>query len=250
MGESLPLIVVFTNCKSKMKHFLISLITLLSVGNVFGQIADNQSYLNEIKVELLKEWPENRAINLVFHGHSVPSGYFATPIVNTEAAYPLQTLLALKKIYKTAVVNSIVTAIGGENAVLGEMRFEKDVLSLKPDVVFIDYALNDRWVDFDKVRQAWQSMIEKALKQGCKVVLLTPTPDTTEDVLNDGSKLKQHSDMIAELAKKYNVGLVDSYGAFKTIAKNGGKIALYMSQNNHPNEAGHQVVVKEIVKYF
>lgn len=233
-----------------MRHFLISLITLLSIGNVFGQIAESQSYLNEIKIELLKEWPENRAINLIFHGHSVPSGYFATPIVKTEAAYPLQTLLALKKIYATAVINSIVTAIGGENAVQGEQRFEKDVLSLKPDVVFIDYALNDRWIGLEKARQAWQNMIEKALKQGCKVVLLTPTPDTTEDILNDSSKLEQHSNMIAELAKKYNVGLVDSYGAFKSIAKNGEKIDFYMSQNNHPNEAGHQVVVKEIVKYF
>jgi len=38
----------------------------------------------------------------------------------------------------------ICTAIGGENSSAGARRFESDVLVHKPDVLFIDYALNDR----------------------------------------------------------------------------------------------------------
>jgi len=33
-----------------------------------------------LKTELQKEWPKNRAMNIVFHGHSVPAGYFKTPL--------------------------------------------------------------------------------------------------------------------------------------------------------------------------
>jgi len=33
------------------------------------------TYLNELKTEMQAEWPNNRTINLVFHGHSVPAGY-------------------------------------------------------------------------------------------------------------------------------------------------------------------------------
>ena len=33
-------------------------------------------YLDSIKKIMKTEWPKNRTINLVFHGHSVPSGYF------------------------------------------------------------------------------------------------------------------------------------------------------------------------------
>mgnify|MGYP001788605208 CR=1 FL=1 len=60
-----------------------------------------------------KTWPNNRTINVVFHGHSVPSGYFATPLFNTLAAYPHLTLKSIKSSYPNAVVNMITTSIGG-----------------------------------------------------------------------------------------------------------------------------------------
>jgi hypothetical protein len=58
------------------------------IQNTQGQIADVDHYLDSLKVEFQKEWPQNRTINIVFHGHSVPAGYFKTPVVNTLAAYP------------------------------------------------------------------------------------------------------------------------------------------------------------------
>ena len=70
-----------------------------------------KDYLIPIKNELVKEWPNNRTINLVFHGHSVPSGYFKTPVVNTMDAYPYQVLRLLKEKYPYSVINVINTAI-------------------------------------------------------------------------------------------------------------------------------------------
>ncbi len=59
-----------------------------------------------------KEWPKNRSINLVFHGHSVPSGYFKTRIVNTLEAYPQLVLRKIKNIYPYAIMNIITTSMG------------------------------------------------------------------------------------------------------------------------------------------
>jgi hypothetical protein len=72
------------------------------------QIADPDTYLSELKSELQVEWPKNRTINVVFHGHSVPAGFFKTPVVNTLSAYPNLFLSELKSIYPYAVVNVIV----------------------------------------------------------------------------------------------------------------------------------------------
>jgi len=55
------------------------------------------SYLSVIIKELQKKWPKNRNINLVFHGHSVPSGYFRTPNVNTFGSYPFVLLRKLNE---------------------------------------------------------------------------------------------------------------------------------------------------------
>ena len=123
------------------------------------------SYVNKLRNELVKTWPHNRTINIVFHGHSVPSGYANTPVVNTLGAYPHLTLHAIKEHYPYAVVNVITTSIGGEQSEQGEKRFKKEVLTHRPDLLFIDYALNDRSIGLERSLKAWEKMIKQALKQ-------------------------------------------------------------------------------------
>lgn len=233
-----------------MKPVLFLHIFILFSLNALTQTGKQQDYLGDIRQEMQKKWPHNKTINLVFHGHSVPSGYFNTPYVRTMLAYPQQVLEAVKEIYPYAVVNSITTAIGGENAEQGAKRFEQDVLCHNPDVLFIDYALNDRGIGLERSRQAWGEMIKEAQRQGIKVILMTPTPDLTENMLDDNSPLEQYSKQIRDLSVKYGTGLVDSYAAFKQKKKDGRELNAFMSQSNHPNEKGHEVVKELILDYF
>ena len=95
-------------------------------------------YLASVSDVLALRWPQNRAVNIVCHGHSVPAGYFATPFVNTFSAYPHLLHRMIKERFPYAVTNVIVTAIGGENSVQGAERCEAEVLSHRPDVLSID----------------------------------------------------------------------------------------------------------------
>lgn len=213
-------------------------------------IADPAEYLTDLKAELKKEWPKNRTINLVFHGHSVPAGYFKTPVVNTLESYPFQVLKELKSLYPYAAINIINTSIGGENSVSGEKRFKSEVLVHKPDVIFIDYALNDRAIGLDKAEAAWTRMIKASLKKGVKVILLTPSPDQRINILEKDNELEKHARQIIALSKEYSVGLVDSYELFRQKVNSGDSLSVYMSQVNHPNEKGHLLIADEIIKYF
>lgn len=213
-------------------------------------VTPDAKYLSEIKTELLKVWPNNRSVNLVFHGHSVPSGYFRDKVVNLGGSYPAMVLDSLNTKYPYAVINNIRTSIGGENAVKGAARFEQEVLIYKPDVLFIDYALNDRSTALDVTAQAWESMIVAAKARGIKVVLLTPTPDLKENILDDNAPLAKYADMIIGLGRKHNVAVIDSYHLFKELAYRQDDLNPYMSQNNHPNVKGHKVVAMEILKLF
>lgn len=217
---------------------------------VKNETVSKSEYLKDLKAELKKEWPKNRTINLVFHGHSVPAGYFKTPVVNTFSAYPYLLLKELKERYPYAVINIINTAIGSENSLSGANRFETQVLSHRPDVLFIDYALNDRGLGLDTSAQAWELMIRKALELHFKVILLTPSPDQRINIAEPGNELEQHTNQIKKLAEKYGIGLVDSYAIFQKMALSGDTIANFMSQVNHPNEKGHQLITNEILSYF
>ncbi len=213
-------------------------------------IADPASYLNDLKAEFKKEWPKNRAINLVFHGHSVPAGYFKTPVVNTLEAYPYQVLRALKAEYSFAVINIINTSIGGENSESGARRFETEVLNHKPDVLFIDYALNDQGIGLERAKMAWEEMVSTAVKKGIKVILLSPSPDQRVNILETNNVLEQHTAQIKRLSEKYGIGFVDSYRMFQQRVVSGEQITKYMSQVNHPNEKGHALIADALMGYF
>jgi acyl-CoA thioesterase-1 len=228
---------------------LIGVAVLLAAPGARGQ-AGPEDYLKDLKNELKKEWPANRTVNLVFHGHSVPAGYFKTPDVRTLEAYPHLVLKELRALYPFSVINVIVTAIGGENSVQGAKRFEDEALIHKPDVVFIDYALNDRGIPLHDAKSAWETMIRKALARNIKVILLTPTPDQAESINDPAAELAGHSRQIGALAARFRIGLVDSYGAFKALVSRGLPLADYMAQGNHPNEKGHRLVAAEILRYF
>lgn len=215
-----------------------------------GAPADPGTYLDSVKAELRKPWPHNRTINLVFHGHSVPSGYFRTPEVRTFDSYPYLVLKELKSLYPNAVINVILTSIGGENSVQGAERFREEVLTHRPDVLFIDYALNDRGPGLEKARAAWEEMIRAALGRGIKIILLTPSPDLRADITQAGNELESFTRMIKALAEEYHTGLADSYGQFRKLALAGKELEEFMAQVNHPNREGHELIADRIMEYF
>lgn len=233
-----------------LKHMVLVLSILFGLNVLAAQDSNASShYLDSLKKELKVKWPKNTTINLVFHGHSVPTGYTTRGIVDRLNSYPYRTLKEVNDYYPYSVVNTMTTSIGGEQSEQGAKRFKDEVLIYKPDVLFIDYGLNDRNIGLERAKVAWSQMIEEALEHGTKVILLTPTPDLKEDISSDDSDLAKHSEQIRSIAKTFNIGLVDSYALFKKLSET-EPLQGYMSQNNHINQKGHQFVADAILEYF
>ena len=230
--------------------FLVTSAISCRVSSIERPSSTPDSYIREIAERMTVQWPANKTINIIFHGHSVPAGYFKTPTVNTLEAYPMQTLGLLKEKYPYAVINAINTAIGGEHSISGAKRFEQDVLSHRPDIVFIDYALNDRRAGLAAAQTAWQQMIDACRSRGIKVFLLTPSPDQRENILDPKAELQQHTDQIIRLAEQNGVGLIDAYAIFKRKVADGTPVEKLMSQVNHPNAKGHRLIAEEIMRRF
>ena len=185
------------------------------------------NYLDPVLNEMAAKWPNNRTVNIVCHGHSVPAGYFATPFVNTFSAYPHLMHKMIKE------------------------RFPYAVLSHRPDVLTIDYSLNDRAIGLEAAQKAWCSMIEQALERGIKIILCTPTWDNSYYSQNEKwDALVRQAEQVRSLADRYDIGLADSFKAFEKNISEPSDLAKYLSHVNHPTEAGHRLVAEEIAKYF
>ena len=75
------------------------------------------------------------------------------------------------------------------------------MLNHKPDVFFIDYALNDTGIGAAVSRKAWEQMIKAALKKNIKVILPTATPDQRVDLLSQETDLQKKGNKVIELSK-------------------------------------------------
>ncbi len=221
-------------------HLIILSLLLVGLAN-----AQDLSPLSEL---MKTAWPKNRTIQVVFHGHSVPAGFHKTPEVKTFESYPHLVHLKLKEQYPKAVINVITTAIGGETSLTGAARFERDVMSLKPDLIFIDYALNDRRQPADKVEAAWLEMIAIAKKANVPVVLLTPTGDSSAKLDDPNDPLNQRAEMIRKIAAEQKVLLGDVFAAWVAEIGKGTPQAELLSQVNHPNLKGHTLAAETIFK--
>jgi lysophospholipase L1-like esterase len=142
------------------------------------------------------------------------------------------------------------------------LRLEDDVISQKPDLVFIYVGVNDVWhkktfgtgTDPDKFEKFYVAIIRKLQANGMQVALCTPAAiGEKADGKNElDGDLNKFSQIIRNLAAKYDLALCDLRRVFMD----------YLAQNNkenkekgilttdgvHLNEAGNQLVAEHMLK--
>lgn len=207
--------------------------------------ADKKTYLEDFARKLQKVWPDNESVTVACHGHSIPCGYTAENITRPFDAYPHLFHAGLSERFPHSVINVIVTAKGGENSVSGARRFERDVLSHRPYLVTIDYGRNDMFLTAAQMRGAWRDMTEKALEAGCKVLLLTPAPDSGAVYYEENERLltdMEMSEIIHETAERFSVGLANVHETFERLFAQGHTRSEYAASVNHPGRRGHETI--------
>lgn len=197
--------------------------------------------------DLQVAWPDNKAVNIVAFGHSVPAGFGVTPAVHKRDAYPRLLEDALADAYPHAVLNVITAAVGGENSQQGRARFQRDALAHAPRVVLIDYGLNDRGLALQASARNLAAMIVEARAAGACPVLLTPTWDEQAAPDRAGDPLRAQAAMIRRLGELTDVPVADSLAAFQTYSGDRHRL---MAQFNHPNRDGHALVVGQLMPLF
>ncbi len=165
------------------------------------------------------------------------------------------------------VVNA---GIGGNTTQHARERFEKDVLSRKPDLVIMQFGSNDAAVDVwknppaDRPRVSLEDyeknlewMITKIQEQKGKVILVTPPPSRWTEKLkemygkppyapndpNGFNYLKEkYIDKMKEVGARKKVSVIDLYSRYFEFEKAEKRPMdeLYVD-GLHPNSEGHRI---------
>lgn len=186
-------------------------------------------------------------------------------------AYPQLLAEELGKLFPFAQPSVINAGVSGDNAASGLKRMERDVLSFHPDLVIVDFGLNDsmnRDVEGGKerYRKSMRAIMEKALASGAECILLTPNfmcsyPSHTlkDEVLiniaKDASRVQNEGiltgyvEAAKDEAESLNVPVADAYGVWQALARAGVDTTRMLSNDiNHPTEEAHRIFVNAILK--
>ena len=193
---------------------------------------------------------EDKYPRLVCLGDSVTFGWN----IAYEKSFPYLLEKKLKREYPEAMV--INSGIGGQTVVDALYRLESDVFYFEPQVVIINFGLNDAFIiteedkdadlrnniDLEIFKETYKQLIERISEKGLEILIMSTNPVITElkwenkDIAHkqeeDYGLYNQASKVIAE---DYGLIFVDIWESFMARGELG---TLLQPDGAHPSEIG------------
>ncbi len=179
-------------------------------------------------------------LNVVFFGGSLTWGANATDPQTTS--YRPRIAEKLEARYPKAHFHFFDAAIGGTGSQLGAFRVERDVLRRQPDLLFLDFSLNDGLDGRDEERFAsYESIVRRTLTEAKCPVMMVYFPDAavarSAGVL---ARVEEHR----RLAGAYGCGEGDAITWMRErAARDPGLVDRWWTSptdKTHPGDAGYQ----------
>lgn len=187
---------------------------------------------------VLRKAQRGEEITVGFIGGSITEGYAASMEDNCYVSLVYQWLC--EKFPQTPI-NLINAGIGGTSSYLGVHRVEEEVLSKAPDLVFVEFAVNDTFTEF--CMNSYENLIRKILgaESNPALVLLFSV-----NAVGDSVQAVE-----AALGEYYKVPMI-SYGnaVFPEIVAGNFQWLDIASDVVHPNDMGHSIYAALITGYL
>jgi len=166
---------------------------------------------------------------------------------------------------RVSVINS---GKGGDNTTSAAERFETDVLAHHPDLVIIQFGINDSAVDvwngatdprvaIDDYERSLEGFVTALSDRGCAAIIMTSNPLRWTDKLKElygkppynpddpegfNLLLGDYVERARRVAARHGLPMVDSFRAFKEYGEvEGQSVDDLLLDGMHPNAAGHEI---------
>lgn len=192
--------------------------------------------------ERIKEKLKNgENVCFVAFGDSITEGY------GVSEGWPEKLVKELKKKYPESNITLYNKGRSGDTAEDGLFRLENDVVSLSPDIVTINFGINDAFsnVNLTEFEKNLSEMIEN-IKTTCNCDVLVLTSEILED--EEADKLvRKYYDKLQKVSKEKQVAFIDIHRIWHQKLREGVDLSsLLISGLDHPNEEGYKIFAKAI----
>jgi len=180
-------------------------------------------------------------LNVVFFGASLTWGANATnPQVTSYRGFMADRMQAA---YPQAHFRFYDAAIGGTGSQLGVFRVDRDVLSHKPDLVFLDFSANDDiYSDNVESLASYESLVRRLVVDAKCPVVQVFFPFEWNIKPNELEKMNRRTAHL-KIAKTYNCGVDDAIALISDRVEKGQADLkkIWNSDPVHPGDLGYSM---------
>ncbi len=184
---------------------------------------------------------KGEAIKAAYIGGSITEGYSDNITLKTEEKWVDMSTKWLGEQFPEAEITYVNAGLSGTPSVLGNVRLERDVLQYDPDIVFVEFAVNDGMEA--NYKNAYESLVRTLLTQekDIAVVLLFT-------IVENGHTCQPHMSQIGENYNLPMISLPDSVW----VEMEEGRMAWsdYSADQSHPNVEGSKIIRDFVINYF
>lgn len=200
-------------------------------------------------------------------GAEVRIGYLGGSIT-AQPGWRVKTLAHFQKAYPEAKFAEINAAIGGTGSDLGVCRLKQDVLDHKPDLLLVEFAVNDGGAPPEQilrcmegiVRQTWRALPE------CDIGFVYTLTEALAPAMLEG-KFQRSASVMERVADRYGIPTIHLGMEVARLAKEGrlvwkgalpkteagreaaGEQVVFAADGVHPHvETGHQLYLEAVVR--
>lgn len=191
------------------------------------------------------------------HGKSLRVAYFGGSITEgagssdpAKTCYRALTTAHLKSAYPDADITEIYAAIGGTGTSFGMFRQKPHVLAHEPDLIFIEFAVNDFGDTEERVLPQMESMLRQIRISSpmTDVVVLISTAQMVLEALEAGERFESR-DAHVRAAMHYGVPVIDFGAALAArVQADGVPYEAYAPDTLHPGDNGYAVMTEYLLK--
>lgn len=188
--------------------------------------------------DAMKRAQAGKKITIGTIGGSITQGTAAS---TTDERYANRALQWWAKTFPKAQLDFVNAGIGATDSYIGVHRVDADLLSKKPDVVIVEFSVND--TDAALNLQTYDSLVRKILQaeNHPAVILLFTTQE-------DGTSLQ---DTHMQIGSAYNLPMISYKNAVLPEIEAGKFTWKDISPDNiHPNSVGHGIIGELLWSYF
>lgn len=195
---------------------------------------------NKVRLaNVFKKLAAGEEVTVAFIGGSITQGVSA----GNDDCYAKLTYNWFTEKYPDAKINYVNAGIGATGSYIGVHRVQDEVISQKPDLVFVEFSVNDTEVNTARDKESYDSLLITLWESETKpaVVTLATTQDT-------GVSFQAHH---LEIVQKYDIPMISYRNAILDVIDKGDIVWKDISDDNiHPNKAGHKVFSQLITNYL